>query len=61
MTIEDDGEPFNPLLDAPPPDLDTGAAGRAIGGLGLHMVKQLTRSLTYRREGGRNRVEVVLG
>jgi len=32
-----------------------------IGGLGLHMVKKMTRSLTYRREGGRNRVDVVLG
>jgi len=31
MTIEDDGQPFNLLLDAPLPDLDAGAAERPIG------------------------------
>jgi anti-sigma regulatory factor (Ser/Thr protein kinase) len=61
MVIEDDGQPFNPLLDAPAPDLGAATEERPIGGLGLHMVKKMTRSLTYRREGGRNRVDVVLG
>ncbi|WP_295443402.1 SpoIIE family protein phosphatase [uncultured Thiodictyon sp.] len=61
MTIEDDGQAFNPLLDAPTPDLEAVTEARAIGGLGLHMVKTMAGSLAYRREGGVNRLDIVLG
>lgn len=59
MTIEDDGHPFNPLVDAPLPDLKVGAEERSIGGLGLHMVRTLTASLSYHHVDGRNRVDIV--
>ena len=59
MTIEDDGHPFNPLTDAPEPDLAASAEDRPIGGLGLHMVKSMTASLDYQREGHHNRFRVV--
>ena len=59
MTIEDDGHPFNPLTDAPEPDLAASAEDRPIGGLGLHMVKSLTASLDYQRQGHHNRLRVV--
>ena len=61
MVIEDDGQPFNPLLDAPAPDLEAATEERPIGGLGLHMVKTMAKSLAYRREGGINRLDIVLG
>lgn len=53
ITIIDDGVPFNPLPTEPP---DTGCAveKRKVGGLGIHLVKQLMDALNYRREKGQN-------
>ena len=58
LTIEDDGKPFDPLADAPPPVLDGPVEDRPIGGLGLHLLKQMGLQLAYRREAGRNLVRV---
>ncbi len=49
----DNGAPFNPL-DAPPPELEGGAENRAVGGLGVHLIRQLTAAAAYRRDEGRN-------
>ena len=46
----DSGKEFNPL-EAPTPDITAKLADRAIGGLGIFMVKKMMDSLTYRREG----------
>ena len=53
FVLEDDGKPFNPL-DIPPPDLDTPIEDRQVGGLGIHFVRQVMDSVTYRRDGARN-------
>ena len=53
VEVEDDGRPFNPL-DVPEVDLDTDAAERPIGGLGVHVVRTVMDALDYRRENGRN-------
>ena len=58
LTIEDDGKPFDPLADAPPPVLDGPVENRPIGGLGLHILKQMGLKLGYRRDAGRNVVRV---
>lgn len=60
--IEDDGIAYNPL-DAPPPRFDLPIQQRRIGGLGVHIMKTLARSVAYRRENGRNHldVEVLIG
>jgi anti-sigma regulatory factor (Ser/Thr protein kinase) len=58
LTIEDDGRPFNPLEDAPPPVLDGPVEDRPIGGLGLHLLQSLGMKLDYRRENGRNILRV---
>lgn len=58
LTIEDDGKPFDPLADAPPPVLDGPVEDRPIGGLGLHILKKMGLRLAYRREAGRNVVRV---
>ena len=56
-TVEDDGLPFNPL-EAPEPDLDSPIETRPIGGLGIHLVRNITDGLEYRRNEGRNRVVI---
>lgn len=48
LDFHDAGEPFNPL-DAPAPDLDADILERDIGGLGLHLIKQLAKELHYER------------
>ena len=53
VEIEDDGREFNPLA-APPVDVAQPLENRAIGGLGIHMVRQLMDRVAYRRENGRN-------
>jgi anti-sigma regulatory factor (Ser/Thr protein kinase) len=54
-TVEDDGMPFNPL-EAPEPDLDSPIEIRPIGGLGIHLVRNITDGLEYHRNEGRNRL-----
>jgi serine/threonine-protein kinase RsbW len=51
--VVDAGPPFDPRL-APPPPLDVGTADRPIGGLGLHLVRQLSSDLEYARSNGEN-------
>ena len=59
VTMEDDGKPFNPLEDAPPPVLDGPVEDRPIGGLGLHILQSMGMKLNYRRENNRNILQVV--
>jgi len=53
IAVRDDGRPFDPL-DRPAPDVTLPADQRDIGGLGLHLVRQMTDSLTYERRDGWN-------
>jgi anti-sigma regulatory factor (Ser/Thr protein kinase) len=57
LSVEDDGRPFDPLA-APAPDLDIPVEQRPSGGLGIHLVRAVAGKVTYRREAGKNRVEV---
>ena len=57
IEISDDGRPFNPLRDAPPaPAIHESLEAAPIGGLGIHLVKNMVDSMSYRHENGRNRV-----
>ncbi len=51
----DDGYPFNPL-EAVAPDLDIPLEERPIGGLGIHLVKNMFDTLEYRQEDDKNRL-----
>src|SRR5262247_2409973 len=51
--VEDDGQPFNPL-EVPEPDTTKPLEERAIGGLGIHIVRKLMDGLEYKRQGERN-------
>jgi anti-sigma regulatory factor (Ser/Thr protein kinase) len=53
VEVEDDGQPFNPV-ELPEPDTTQSLEKRAVGGLGIHLVRKLMDGLEYRREGERN-------
>lgn len=53
MEFRDDGVPFN-LLQAPAPDLEIRPEKRAIGGLGVYLVRSLVDDASYMREGNLN-------
>jgi anti-sigma regulatory factor (Ser/Thr protein kinase) len=53
VQVCDMGRAFDPLA-KDPPDLRLGLAERPIGGLGIFLVKQIARSITYNREGDQN-------
>lgn len=55
VEVADQGVEFNPLK-AQPPDLTASLEARAIGGLGIHLVKTFAKYLRYRREQGWNRL-----
>jgi len=55
LTVEDDGVPFNPL-DAPDVDVTAPLRERAIGGLGIYLVRKLMDGVEYARAGNRNRL-----
>ena len=53
LVFSDDGTPYDPLAHKDP-DTTLSAEERAIGGLGILMVKKMTDSVTYRRARNRN-------
>jgi serine/threonine-protein kinase RsbW len=55
LLLEDDGHEFDPLK-APAPALDRPLEEREPGGLGLHLIRQMTEQMNYERRAGRNRV-----
>ena len=59
VEIADDGKPFDPLHEAPQPDVDAPLEDRPIGGLGIYLVREMMDELHYSREDGRNRLAMV--
>ncbi|MBP5302931.1 MAG: ATP-binding protein [Bacteroidales bacterium] len=51
--ITDSGIPFDPTQ-RPEVDINASLDERPIGGLGIHLVRQLMDSVSYRREDGKN-------
>ena len=51
--VEDDGRPFNPL-EVPEPDISRPLEDRQIGGLGIHLVRNLMDGLEYSRHEAKN-------
>ena len=60
VDICDWGRAFNPL-EMKDPDLDLPLAQRAVGGLGVYLVKKSADSIRYKRENGTNIVSFSLG
>jgi len=55
--IIDDGHDFNPVLQERKPPAEN-LEDREIGGLGIHLIKKLLDRMEYRREEGRNILEI---
>jgi anti-sigma regulatory factor (Ser/Thr protein kinase) len=53
VEVEDDGRSFNPL-EAPPPDMGKPLTEMQVGGLGIHLVREMMDELEYRRENHKN-------
>lgn len=53
IEVRDDGLPFNPL-EADAPDINQDINERPIGGLGIHLVRQMTDEIAYQWKEGCN-------
>lgn len=60
MTFKDDGVAFDPTTEIAEPDVTANLEARGIGGLGMFMVKKMSKSVAYRRENDRNVLSVTL-
>ena len=60
IEITDEGKPFDPLHDAPDPDMDSPMEERRVGGLGVYLVRTMTSDMQYRREDGKNCLTVAM-
>jgi sigma-B regulation protein RsbU (phosphoserine phosphatase) len=59
LEFRDQGQPYNPL-EQPAPDLDADIADRPIGGLGVHLIRELAESVHYLREEPCNILRIAL-
>jgi len=50
------GVPFDPIAEAPAPDVEASLDQRLVGGLGIHFAKTMLDGLSYVRRHGMNRV-----
>jgi anti-sigma regulatory factor (Ser/Thr protein kinase) len=53
IALEDDGQPFNPLNNATP-DTNLALQDRPIGGLGIHLLREMMDRCDYRHSEGKN-------
>jgi len=60
VELVDEGVPFDPLA-VEEPDLRSAAQERPVGGLGILLVRRMIDEVTYRRDGSRNILRLVIG
>ncbi len=56
--IRDWGRPFDPFVESSAPDTSLGVDERPIGGLGVHLVKNVSAHHCYSGEDGTNTIEL---
>ena len=57
VSIEDDGVPFNPL-EKKAVELPAECLSAKIGGLGIHITKELMDKISYERKRGKNKLTI---
>ena len=57
VNIEDDGEPFNPL-EKKAVELPADVMSAEIGGLGIHITRELMDNICYERKRGKNKLTI---
>ncbi len=60
VQYRDNGKSFNPLSDAPAPDLTMAPDDRPIGGLGVHLVRSMASASTYKRTNDHNELTITI-
>ena len=60
IDVVDSGLPFNPLEDSNAPKTEAPIEERDIGGLGIHLVKELVKDFKYSRENNKNHSTMVI-
>lgn len=60
LTFADDGRPFDPTTEAPEPNITASLDQRSIGGLGIFMIKRMSRRVSYARVANRNVLTVLV-
>ena len=58
FSVTDWGEPFNPFAEAPEPDLTLDTESRPIGGLGIFLIRSVSKHQAYCRDEGANIIEI---
>ena len=58
ITFRDSGIPYDPLKKAAP-DLSSAAKERAIGGLGIFLIRKLSDDISYQYDGHENRLTIL--
>ena len=58
LTIDDDGQPFDPTADSPT-DFSVSPDERPPGGLGIMLLHQMTDGLSYQRTDGHNILTII--
>ena len=59
IDIIDEGRAFDPLKDAPIPDINAPLEERTVGGLGVHLARTMMDGITYHRDETRNHLQLV--
>lgn len=59
IEIRDVGQPFDPIKDAPTPDLSLALEDRPIGGLGLYLVRTMVDEMHYEWHDGHNHLTLI--
>jgi anti-sigma regulatory factor (Ser/Thr protein kinase) len=58
FSVMDWGAPFNPFAEAPEPDLTLDTESRPIGGLGIFLIRSVSKHQAYTRDEGANIIEI---
>ncbi len=60
IQLTDHGKPYDPFANATAPDLDASVEKRSIGGLGVHLVKEIASHYAYMRINECNQTQIIL-